>query len=878
MAHLKARLLMGAALALPLAMGLGGGKAWGQAQVIDANQAATVDLAGTFGIDDPLVTVANGVTITAGAGDGILGQTIAWTLSNLGSVIGDANGVTFTAAGAVGNAGTALIQGGDSGIDIRGGAGSVGNMGTILGDGRYGVILFNGGTVDNAGTGVIQGGLSGVVLSTGTGLVTNSSTIRGLAEAGVKMGAGSLVNSGLIDGVLVGVQADGGGTVTSSGTILGQGAYASGVVLSQGGTVVNMGAGLIQGGATGIRVQNAPGLVTNAGTIRGTDADGIGIGTYGVSTVVNTGTIAGGTASVLGYGGLTLVLDTGSVLVGTAAMSERDDEAPDRVVLLGINREDDDFLNFGTLDMLGSFWSLTGTGIFDRANILLGTLSADGTLGGLVDVSPGAKLAGNGVIQGSVTNRGTLAPGNSIGTLTVMGAFSFADDSTFEVEIEPGGTSDLLLASGAISIAGGTVSVFGGSGSFSNGMLFTIANGATVAGTFDNLVDDLAFIDTSLMYTPAMVLLGLNRNMMDVDDVARTRNQRAVSRALDVAETAGNLGPVLGAIFALNADQARAALDSLSGEIHASAQDAVLAAGERFTRTVLRRDGEQAALLPGEDSGARVWVRPFGGVFSVDGDGNAGGFDETGGGIAGGIAFAFGDGFEAGAAIGYETSSIDFDRSADADFDIIEGGVYGRFASGGFHLEGALAFGAVSGDTTRQVMVGSLAETARGDIEGTQIAARLETGFAFDLGDGAIFQPLASLSFTSFDRDGFNEEGAPATGLKVGSETAEQVTAGLGARLAGTFATDGGWTIAPEARLGLAFDLSDEEEVTNEFLGSPGNPFTVFGPDQGGVGLTAGIGLTAGDGDGLEFFLDAEAGISDGTSEGLATAGIKFSW
>jgi hypothetical protein len=84
--------------------------------------------------------------------------------------------------------------------------------------------------------------------------------------------------------------------------------------------------------------------------------------------------------------------------------------------------------------------------------------------------------------------------------------------------------------------------------------------------------------------------------------------------------------------------------------------------------------------------------------------------------------------------------------------------------------------------------------------------------------------------------------------------------------------------LEPEARAGLAFDLSDEETVSATFLDAPGAGFTVSGPDHDGVGFTAGVGLSAHAATGLSLFLDAEAALADGSSEALATAGVKFTW
>lgn len=59
-------------------------------------------------------------------------------------------------------------------------------------------------------------------------------------------------------------------------------------------------------------------------------------------------------------------------------------------------------------------------------------------------------------MNGSVSNRGTIAPGNSIGTLTISGTYTHESTATYACEIAAAGTSDLIKA-GSANLKGGTV-------------------------------------------------------------------------------------------------------------------------------------------------------------------------------------------------------------------------------------------------------------------------------------------------------------------------------------------------------------------------------------------------------------------------------------
>jgi autotransporter-associated beta strand protein len=109
-------------------------------------------------------------------------------------------------------------------------------------------------------------------------------------------------------------------------------------------------------------------------------------------------------------------------------------------------------LGTGTISQIG-----TGTTIMTADNsafagsttIKAGTLSVNGILGGTVNVQTGGRLQGTGEV-GTTTSDGTIAPGNSIGTLTIDGN-STGNGGTLVIESELGGAaspSDRLVVTG----------------------------------------------------------------------------------------------------------------------------------------------------------------------------------------------------------------------------------------------------------------------------------------------------------------------------------------------------------------------------------------------------------------------------------------------
>ena len=177
-------------------------------------------------------------------------------------------------------------------------------------------------------------------------------------------------------------------------------------------------------------------------------------GGNGQNTIYNAGFIGG---SLLGGDGNdTFSLDMGS----TIGVTLDGGDGTDILNLLGTGTLDHPVVNMEILNSQGD-WTL-GTNVdFNNANITSGTLvlqniflTADTT------IANGATLMGTGTITGILTNHGRLSPGNSIGTLTINGAYVQEAGSTLEIEVSPtNGVSDVLDITGTADLQGGTLSI-----------------------------------------------------------------------------------------------------------------------------------------------------------------------------------------------------------------------------------------------------------------------------------------------------------------------------------------------------------------------------------------------------------------------------------
>ncbi len=146
-----------------------------------------------------------------------------------------------------------------------------------------------------------------------------------------------------------------------------------------------------------------------------------------------------------------------------------------------------------------------------------GTLILNGSVAADLTLTLGAQLKGNGTIGGSLISSGTVAPGNSIGTLFVTN-FLPTDASVFESEVTGSGLSDRIIATGSANVAG-TLDVVPLDLSFTAPQTYNIIHAGAVTGIFSAMTSstpalmklDYGANDILLTYLP-LSALSLNHN------------------------------------------------------------------------------------------------------------------------------------------------------------------------------------------------------------------------------------------------------------------------------------------------------------------------------------------------------------------------------
>lgn len=723
---------------------------------------------------------------------------------------------------------------------VNGGTLSVGDD-RNLGDAANGITL-NGGALRVTGNGYTATGRD-LALTSG-GAVDIADASNAFTWSGPITGAGSLEKRGAGTLVLDHANAYTGGTLVSAGSLrLGDsGAIGAGTLsLASGSTLAFAADGLALANAvtvTGTASIDVGGADT--ATLGGVIADGAAAGgftktgtgelrltgdnTYTGITTIDAGTLHvgdGGThGSVVGdivdHG--TLLLDRSNDVTYAGTLSGE-----------GVFRK----LGAGALHLTGDSGAFTGNTDFTG-----GTLQLDGRLGGSLSMASGTILAGTGT-GGSVAlqSGAEVSPGGAgvPATLSFTGDLTMAAGTRYTVDVTDAGQGDRIDVAGHASLAGGSVVSLGTGGNWGTSTTYTILSAAQgVSGTFAAVSTDLAFLTPSLAYAANAVNLTLRRNAVAFPDVALTRNQRATAGA---TEALGAGASVYDAILRLDAAGARAAFDSLSGEIHASARTAI-ADDQRYQREAINNHLLSADAAR-DGQGVSAWVSAWGHWGNHDGDGNAARMSASGGGLLVGADTVVGSATRVGFALGTgQISASTPARDASADVRTRTAGLYAGGREGAFQWQAGALYGQQKIRTHRTATIGDLSARIVSDDDAHTAQGYVEGAYVID-GTHGSWAPFVNVAYQQLRTPAIHERGSIGA-LDVDADRSHQTFGTLGLRGEAKLGDTG---TAVFGSLGWRHAWGDVDSTARMRFAGTGTSFDIQGvpiADDAGV-ITAGL-------------------------------------
>ncbi len=483
----------------------------------------------------------------------------------------------------------------------------------------------------------------------------------------------------------------------------------------------------------------------------------------------------------------------------------------------------------GTFEYTGQTTDSTPSAKVENAKLAL-----NGQFAGVISTQSGGVLSGTGV-AGTVHNEeGTVAPGNSIGTLHISGDYVQDASASLEIEIGENGAIDLLAIAGKAELDGslvfqplvsdleGTTYVFltaeeGISGQWSSVNIDALPFGFTL----DILPNQAELRGDSLScgFNPQQVASYIREYRSDASDLLK-QYLTEISN-LTPSEFCSTMNKMHPALFGA---------DALVLEASTTAYDHILFPSVSFTDPLV-----EDQLLPANGSTLysedlpnytfSVWTtgyRSFLDLKSIQEMNKL--KSNTVGGLIG-VEYLL-DHMKVGAMLGYQNSKLDWRTDfASANIHALILGLYQSYKYHGFSFDALIRGGWNRFSQERNITFGSRSFTAANHHQGLDIQAKASARYGYRTGNWKL-EPFGSFAFYSLSESSFNESGASVFNLHVDSKRSSYLRAQYGLEVSRAFELEEAVFVPALSlsQIGL-FQLSNRE-YTASFLSLDGSFLT----------------------------------------------------
>jgi len=371
-----------------------------------------------------------------------------------------------------------------------------------------------------------------------------------------------------------------------------------------------------------------------------------------------------------------------------------------------------------------------------------------------------------------------VAPGNSVGTLTVAGDYTQLTGSVLELEFNDEGRHDRLVVEGRADIQGGELRLLGLRPEFLGRNFALLSAAGGVSGGLDRVAQEFPFLNISPVFSDTDLSVSVHRSALPFAAFAANGNQRAVAAAVE-RQSVGDW-PYTRLIGLRSALPVAGLLHGLSGELHASAQSVLLDAGDSWRQMALTRvRNAQSDEVFSSSGDWRAWGQGFGQWGRLDGSGAASGVHRRSMGVAVGAERMLGVRWHAGFGAGVSYADVRGAGLGRVRADGYQLTVFSGWTAGAWRWRLGAAYGWHRLRSSRHVdALGGGAIQARYRQQATQLFAEL--GYGLSLGKTQL-EPYLGLAQIWQRNGSFQERGGPAA-LSAGSARLNATVGTLGLR------------------------------------------------------------------------------------------------
>ena len=552
-----------------------------------------------------------------------------------------------------------------------------------------------------------------------------------------------------------------------------------------------------------------------------------GANTYGGGTTVSQGSLQGNTVSLQGS------ID---VVAGASLIFNQNTAGTFRGQLSGSGS----VVKQGTGSLIFNTDQSPFSGL---TSINQGILNVQTVLGGNVDVNSTGILQGNGTILGNLNAfaGSIVAPSSPFQTLTVNGTYNSMANSLLEIRLDPFGNNTRLNVGGVANLAG-NLSVIPTIPFINATLTYTIlhANGGVLGRFAAEFIPTNALVIPTISYDRFNVYL---KYVSNITSAAKTENEKRIAEQIDgITNPNPDQTLLINTLVNLRRNDARLALDDISGEQYSYLATTNIYSTERFSQRIYDavRTINRPCWYPDPCATIEPWFQIERGVSFAQGNTSSASMRNDIVDLTLGVNYPFNRQIIFGGALTYEQDQLRFTQGGKMVGNIWQGSLYTLIRSKKAYFFGDLMLGGGWGKLHRDMDFSVINVRATGKPSSAQGYVYGEFGYNFSC-KHLLSQPYFAAAYGHYRESGVTETGANVLNLKISPKTNNLANIYLGSHFSTNIAE----------RVELSCDLAWHHRfgynrffVTNEFT-TFGKPFKIdgsrIGNDAAQISLNANV-------------------------------------